>query len=141
MVLEATQPDLVDIGRHNVSGLGLRLALFAKAEGDVLGNREPGKQGIALEHHAAIGPGRVTALPSSTMVPVVGVSRPATMRRRVDFPQPDGPRMVTKSLSPIVRLVGCNAVTGCPPWTPGKTRETFWITSLLMPASRGRADD
>ena len=29
---------------------------------------------------------------------MVGVSSPATMRSNVDFPQPDGPRIVTKSL-------------------------------------------
>ena len=50
------------------------------------------------------GPGRVTGLPSSRICPAVGVSRPATRRSSVDLPQPDGPRMVTKSLSPTVML-------------------------------------
>ena len=58
------------------------------------------------------GPGRVTGLPSSRIVPVVGVSSPATMRSKVDLPQPDGPRMVTKSLSATSRLVGSSARVG-----------------------------
>ena len=46
---------------------------------------------------SALGP--VIGLPSSIRVPVVGVSSPAIIRNSVDLPQPDGPRMVTKSLS------------------------------------------
>ena len=44
-------------------------------------------------------PGAATGVPSSTTRPVVGVSRPATMRSSVDLPQPEGPRIVMKSLS------------------------------------------
>ena len=51
------------------------------------------------------GPGRVTGLPSSRTCPAVGVSSPATRRSSVDLPQPDGPRIVTKSLSPTA-IVG-----------------------------------
>ena len=69
------------------------------------------------------------------MCPVLGVSSPATSRSNVDLPQPDGPRMVTKSLSAIVRLVGSSARVGAPPCTPGKLRDTFSMTSLLTPGS------
>ena len=82
------------------------------------------------------GPGRATGLPSSSTFPLVGVSSPATRRSRVDLPQPDGPRMVTKSLSPTAMVVGSSARVGCPPRTPGKTRETFSIASLLTQGSR-----
>ena len=81
------------------------------------------------------GPGRVTGLPSSRTWPVVGVSSPATRRSSVDLPQPDGPRMVTKSLSPTVMVVGSSARVGCPPRTPGNTRETFSMRSLLKQGS------
>ena len=46
------------------------------------------------------------------MRPVVGRSSPATSRSNVDLPQPDGPRMVTKSLSGTARLVGSSARVG-----------------------------
>jgi hypothetical protein len=38
----------------------------------------------------------VMSLPSSLMAPLVGSSRPATMRIRVVLPQPDGPSRQTK---------------------------------------------
>ena len=87
------------------------------------------------------GPGRVTALPSSNTRPSLGASRPATILSSVDFPQPDGPRMVMKSLAATVRSTGISALTGCPPRTPANVRETPSIKSLLMPGSRGRASD
>ena len=55
-------------------------------------------------------PGPVTSRPSSVTRPLVGRSRPATMRSSVDLPQPEGPRMVTKSLLPMVRSVGSSAL-------------------------------
>ena len=85
------------------------------------------------------GPGSRTGTPSKRMRPVVGWSSPATRRSNVDLPQPDGPRMVTKSLSGIARLTGSNARVGFPPRTPGKTRDTFSMTSPLTPDSRETA--
>ena len=84
-------------------------------------------------------PGPVTALPSSRMRPVVGVSSPATMRSSVDLPQPDGPRMVTKSLSATARSVGSSARVGAPPRTAGKMRETFSMRSLLTARLQGNS--
>jgi len=43
--------------------------------------------------------------------PSVGLSSPARMLRRVDFPQPDGPTMQTNSPSLIVRSIFSIAVT------------------------------
>ena len=44
-------------------------------------------------------PGPAIAFPSSMSEPAVGSSRPATMRRIVDFPQPEGPSRAQRSLS------------------------------------------
>ena len=56
MVLEAAQADLVDIAIDNLPFFLLGNAAFAQAEGDVFADRQPGKQRIGLEHHAAIRP-------------------------------------------------------------------------------------
>ncbi len=66
--------------------------------------------------------------PSSSTWPVVGKSSPATMRSNVDLPQPEGPRMVTKSFSFTSKSIGCSA---CVRWplAPVKTRDTPWMES------------
>ena len=76
-------------------------------------------------------PGPVTGVPSSSTWPGVGRSRPATMRSSVDLPQPEGPRMVMKSLSATASVVGCSASVGVPPRTPGNVRPTPSISNLL----------
>ena len=58
------------------------------------------------------GPGPATAAPSSSTRPVVARSRPATILSSVDFPQPDGPRMVMKSLSATLSEIGSSARVG-----------------------------
>ena len=123
-----------------VAALGVRHAPLAQAEGDVLRDRQPGEQRVGLEHHAAVGagPGDRLAIEQRPR-PSVGLSSPATMRSSVDLPQPDGPRMVTNSLSATTRSVGSSARVGAPPRTPGKTRETLSMTSLLTPGSRETA--
>ncbi len=45
-----------------------------------------------------------TSRPSMRMLPSVGVSKPATMRRVVVLPQPDGPRKETNSPCATSRL-------------------------------------
>src|SRR6186713_891191 len=50
------------------------------------------------------GPGPVTALPPTLTTPVPGNSRPAAIRRQVVLPQPDGPTIVTNSLSRTSKL-------------------------------------
>jgi len=44
--------------------------------------------------------------------PVVDSSRPATIFSRVDFPQPEGPTIVTNSPSEILRLISRRASVG-----------------------------
>src|SRR4051794_29613476 len=75
-------------------------------------------------------PGPATARPSRSTRPVLGRSSPATMRRSVDFPQPEGPRMVMKSFSATSSVVGSTARVGLAPRTPGNTRETPSMRSL-----------
>src|SRR5690349_11614738 len=84
-------------------------------------------------------PGPLTGAPSNSTRPAVGESRPATIRSSVDLPQPDGPRIVMKSLSPTARVVGCNASVGGPPRTPGNVRATPSIDSLLIGPGEERA--
>ena len=52
------------------------------------------------------GPGPPTGCPSISTRPEVGVSSPATIRSNVLLPQPDGPRIVMKSLCATARSVG-----------------------------------
>jgi hypothetical protein len=51
------------------------------------------------------------ATPSTCKLPLFGVIRSATTRRKVDLPQPDGPSRVRNSPSRMSRLTSCNAVT------------------------------
>ena len=46
------------------------------------------------------------------------------MRSSVLLPQPEGPRMVTKSFSATSRSVACSASVGTPPPLAAKLRET-----------------
>ena len=41
------------------------------------------------------------------------------MRSSVDFPQPEGPRMVMKSLSATSSVIGCSASVGAAPLRAG----------------------
>src|SRR4051812_26364355 len=84
-------------------------------------------------------PGPVTGAPSSSTRPVVGVSRPATIRSSVDFPQPDGPSTQMKSLSATASDVGSRARVGGPPRTPGNVRLTASMTRRDTRARSGQA--
>ncbi len=54
-----------------------------------------------------------TTLPAISMVPAVISSSPATMRRSVDFPQPDGPTMTRNS--PSATSIETPWMTSVPP--------------------------
>src|SRR6476646_380841 len=84
-------------------------------------------------------PGPMTSWPSRRTSPVVGASSPATMRSSVLLPQPDGPRIVMKSLSAIDKVVGSSASTGAPLRAPANVRATPSIASALRPVSSRRA--
>jgi hypothetical protein len=53
------------------------------------------------------------------------------MRSSVDLPQPDGPRIVTKSLSRTSKSTGSSACV-LPPRGFSKVRDTCWIDSALI---------
>jgi len=50
---------------------------------------------------------RFTTLPPIAISPEVTFSSPASMRRSVDFPQPDGPTSTTNSPSAMSTLTPC----------------------------------
>src|SRR5262245_42910547 len=54
-------------------------------------------------------PGLVTGLPDTVTSPAVGSSKPATMRSKVDLPQPEAPIRHTNSPCPIVRSTRASA--------------------------------
>ena len=62
------------------------------------------------------------------IVPEVGVSRPAIIRRLVVLPQPEGPSRQTNSPSPISRLRSWAAVKA------PKVLVTFWNSTDAMGA-------
>src|SRR5499426_2594695 len=78
-----------------------------------------------------------TTFPPMAIAPDVGSSSPATIRRAVVFPQPDGPTRTMNSPSAMVQVSASTAVV---PF--GKTFVTSWNeTSATISASRvsGRA--
>ena len=58
------------------------------------------------------GIGWVTVRPATVIVPRVAGRSPATMRSRVDFPQPLGPTSETNSPAPIDAEMPARASTG-----------------------------
>src|SRR5262249_12695046 len=60
------------------------------------------------------GPGPGTGRPSTHTEPPVGTSKPATRRRQVVLPQPDGPTIATNSRSATVRSTRSRAGTPTP---------------------------
>ena len=56
--------------------------------------------------------GPVTARPAISTRPVVAARSPATMRSRVDFPQPEGPTSASSSPRSTVKEMSRSASTG-----------------------------
>src|SRR6516225_5028180 len=74
----------------------------------------------------------LTTSPPMAMAPAVGSSSPATIRRAVVFPQPDGPTRTMNSPSVMVQVSASTAVA---PF--GKTFVTSWKeTSATIRTSR-----
>ncbi len=71
---------------------------------------------------ARSGPGASTTTPPTFTVPVLGNSRPATIRMQVVLPQPDGPTIATNSFSRIVRSMPSSVRKSLP--SRVKTRRT-----------------
>ncbi len=60
----------------------------------------------------------LTTLPSIAMVPSLISSRPASMRSRVDLPQPEGPTRTMNSPSSISKSM---------PWMTFVAPKAFWM--------------
>jgi hypothetical protein len=69
--------------------LVLRHVLLAQSEADILVHREPGEQRIGLKHHSPVRARCDDRRAVEQNAPVVGVSRPATIRSSVDLPHPE----------------------------------------------------
>src|SRR6185436_19277897 len=82
------------------------------------------------------GPGPRTGAPLTRTRPVVGWSRPATIRSSVDLPQPDGPSRTRKSWSSTISDVGSSARVAGRPRRPENVRLT---PSISRPATRRRS--
>ena len=80
----------------------LRDAGEPHGELDVLGDGEPREQRRLLEHHAP-------ACPSTSTVPALGASSPATRLRIVDLPHPEAPTRQTNSPRSMCRSTDCRA--------------------------------
>src|SRR6185295_14310292 len=78
------------------------------------------------------GPGPRTGAPLTRTRPVVGWSRPATMRSSVDLPEPEGPSRTRKSWSSTVSDVGSSARVAGRPRRPANVRLT---PSIRRPAT------
>src|SRR5690242_15678039 len=76
-------------------------------------------------------PGRITRLPSRKIAPDVGVLRPATRRKRLDLPQPEGPTMTANSCSLTSSEMPSSAVTGGA-FFCSKRSTTLSIRSFVM---------
>ena len=125
VMLEAAQAHACRCNaRRSRAAARARHCVLAQAEADVLAHGEPRKQRVALEHHAAIGARtRDRVRRRAARAPLVGASSPATMRSSVVLPQPEGPRIVMKSLSADRRATWAAAqLVGGPLRTPGNVR-------------------
>ena len=71
------------------------------------------------------GPGRVTGSPPTLIRPPVGASKPATMNRSVDLPQPLGPSTETNSPSATEKSMRSIAVTSPAARTPEHLRHAL----------------
>ena len=71
--------------------------------------------------------------PSSSTAPVVGSSRPATIRSTVDLPQPDGPSSTMNSPSLTSRLMVSTATV--PSWNTLVTSLSATVVTVSSPSS------
>ncbi len=97
---EGRHLDEVEEARDGAPDPGPGMPLGLEPEGHVLGDREVGKQGVVLKHHPDVAPVRRGAgdvAPVERDPAAIGDTRPATMRSRVVFPQPEGPSSETNS--------------------------------------------
>src|SRR5256886_5649557 len=75
---------------------------------------------------------RSALLPLTSTVPAVGVVRSPMIRRRVDFPQPDGPISETNSPGSTSRSIPCSAVTRSEEHTSELQSQSNLVCRLLL---------
>src|SRR5882757_3601168 len=73
--------------------------------------------------------------PSTKTVPEVGWSRSATMRSKVDFPQPEGPRSATKPPRGTSKVKSSTASTSSPPGTVKRRVTSVKVMPLVCGSS------
>ena len=100
---------------EGVLRLGLEVLVTAapQPEGDVVHDAHVREERVGLEHRvdvALVGAGRVMSVSPIRIWPAVGSSRPATIRRVVVLPQPEGPSRAKNEPCGMVRSSGCTAV-------------------------------
>src|ERR1700730_2407697 len=76
----------------------------------------------------SLGGTALTTRPPMAISPDVMFSRPASMRSKVDLPQPDGPTRTTNSPSAMSTLTPCNTSTG-----PNAFRTVSISTVAILP--------
>jgi hypothetical protein len=83
-----------------LSDLLLRNAVQLQPERDVIKDVQVRKQGVILKNHGKVSLGGVDVgdtWPSSTILPLLTVSKPQMEPRSVLFPHPEGPTKTTNS--------------------------------------------
>src|SRR5215813_11807026 len=70
-----------------------------------------GKSAASWKTTPRLGSGASTDAPLTRTCPADGRSKPATMLRRVDLPQPEGPRMAANSLWAMLKSMSRSATT------------------------------
>ena len=95
---------------HAARDLRLREPRHAQRKADILGDRHVRVERVVLEHHGDVAVLRITSFTRAVneICPPEASSSPATMRRIVDLPQPDGPTSTTNSPSAIVKVHAVN---------------------------------
>src|SRR5436190_3346009 len=92
-----------------------------------------GKRAGSWKTTARLGSGPSTGAPFAHTWPRVGRSKPATMLRSVDLPQPEGPRIAANSFGATAKSIACTASTRRPRLT------NSFQTSRSSAARRGSA--
>src|SRR2546426_429455 len=95
-----------------------------------------GKRAGSWKTTARLGSGPSTGAPFAHTWPRVGRSKPATMLRSVDLPQPEGPRIAANSLGATAKSIARTASTRRPPLT--NSFQTSRSSAARRGAARGR---
>ena len=112
---QPAQPQLPDAQAHTLLPLGLGQVPELEPPLEVVRHVEEGDEAARLEHHdsrrSPVGRS-VTRRPRTNTSPALSLSRPATARRNVVLPLPDGPRITSSSPSSACRVTSRS--TGVP---------------------------